>query len=79
MGGILQAGLDGLHQAESRLERASSRLSQLPVSLSGEVQDVVDISAEAVEILIAKNQFQASLKIIETGAEVAESTLDLLG
>ncbi len=77
--GVLQAGLDGLRQAETRLERASLRLSQLPFSITGEPQDVVDISAEAVALLTAKNQFQASLKVIESGADLERATLDILG
>ena len=77
--GVMQAGLAGLRQAETRLERASSKLAQLPFSITGEPQDIVDISAEAVALLTAKNQFQASLKVIESGADLERATLDILG
>lgn len=76
---VVQAGLEGLRQAETRLEKASLRLAQLPFSITGEPQDVVDISAEAVALLTAKNQFQASLKLMESGADLERATLDILG
>ena len=76
---ILNTSLDGLRSAEAKLEKASARLAQLPVSLTGEPQDVVDISAEAVAMLVAKNSFEANLKALETAQELAESSLNVLG
>jgi hypothetical protein len=77
--GILNAGLEGLRQAEAKLEKVSSRLAQMPVGLTGEPQDVVDISAEAVAMLVAKNSFEANLKSLEAAQELAKSTLDIVG
>lgn len=75
---ILQTGLEGLHRAEAGVERAASRLAQLPFSVTGEPQDVVDLSAEVVALLVNKNAFNVNLKSIETGQELADSILELL-
>jgi hypothetical protein len=76
--GIAQTGLDGLNRAEAGVQRTATRLAQLPFSVTGEPQDVVDLSAEAVALLTNQNAFEANLKSIETAAELADSTLDLL-
>jgi flagellar hook protein FlgE len=75
---ILQTGLDGLHVAESKLNRAASQISKSFLSLD-EPQDVVDLSTEAVALMTAKHAFETNLKLIETADELQQSTLDILG
>ena len=75
---ILQSGLDGLRRAEAGVQRTATRLAQLPFSVTGEPQDVVDLSAEAVALLTNKNAFEANIKSIETAVELADSALDVL-
>jgi hypothetical protein len=75
---IVQTGLEGLRRAETSIERTARKLAELPVSVTGEPQDVVDLSAEAVSLLMAKHTFEANLRAIETGTELAQSTLDLM-
>jgi len=75
---ILQTGLDGLRRAEAGVQRTATRLAQLPFSVTGEPQDVVDLSAEAIALLVNKNAFEANLKSVETAAELLDSTLDVL-
>ncbi len=50
-------------------------------STTGLVQtaDPIEISKEAVELAMAKAQFQASLKVIQMDDELMRSALDLLG
>lgn len=76
---IVQPGLDGLRRAESSIEKTARKLADLPVTVTGEPQDVVDISAEAVALLLARNAFEVNLKSIETATDLQKSTLDLLG
>jgi len=74
---ILQTGLDGLHAAESKLNRAASQISKTFLSLD-EPHDTVDLSSEAVALMGAKHAFETNLKLIETAGEL-RSTLDILG
>ena len=76
---IVQAGLAGLQRAEKKLETTAQRLSTLPLSVSDTPEDVVDISAEAVALMQATHAYQASLKIIESGDELQQSLLDVIG
>ena len=38
---IVQTGLEGLRRAETSIERTARKLAELPVSVTGEPQDVV--------------------------------------
>ncbi len=75
---IIQSGLEGLQRAQSAAEKSASRISRLSYG-GGAPEDVVDISAEAVALMTARNGFEASLRVIETGNELQRSTFDLLG
>ncbi|MDX1984437.1 MAG: flagellar basal body rod C-terminal domain-containing protein [Bryobacteraceae bacterium] len=76
---IVQSGLEGLARAQAALEKTAGRVASLPLSSGGPSEDVVDISAEAVALMVARNAFQANLKVIETGDQLDQSTLDVLG
>jgi flagellar hook protein FlgE len=76
---VFDVALGGLHQAEAKLETAASRLARLPVSLeSANPEDVVDLSAEMVALLEARNDFQINTRVIHTADELARHLLDLL-
>jgi hypothetical protein len=76
---IVQSGLEGLARAQAALEKTAGRVASLPLSTGGPAEDVVDISAEAVALMAAKNAFQASLKVVETGGQLQQSALDVMG
>lgn len=76
---IVQSSLEGLLRAEAAVGRAATRIAKTPLSLTGEPNDIVDLSAEAVALMEAKNAFSANIKAAEAGQELAESTLNLLG
>jgi flagellar basal body rod protein FlgG len=76
---IVQSGLEGLARAQAALEKTAGRVASLPLSTGGPAEDVVDISAEAVALMAAKNAFQASLKVVETGDQLQQSALDVMG
>ena len=74
----ISAALSGLNAAESKLDQTARRLSQI-----GTVDDVpvdtVDLASQMVNLVTAKLQFEANLKSLETGNEMAKHTIDILG
>ncbi len=76
---IFETGLEGLQRAQAALQTTAARIARLPTGIDQPPGDVVDISAEAVALLLAKNAYKANLKAIETAGEISSSTLDLLG
>lgn len=75
---ITQAGLHSLERAEAMLDRAAQRIARLPLAADAVTEDSIELSAEIVALLEAKNLYKAGLKVIETGAELQQATLDLL-
>ncbi len=71
-----QIPLAGLERASDRLEAAAKRLAR--AGFPGPPEDTVDVSAEAVALLDARNQFQTNLKVIDTQNQVMRSLLDML-
>ena len=69
---ILQTGLDGVRRAEAGVQLTASRLAQLPFSVTGEPQDVVELSAEVVALLTQLEVCVESL-LIEASVELARS------
>ncbi len=75
---IVQSGLEGLQRAQAAADKSAARIAGFPLSPGGSEEDVVDISAEAVALMAARNAFEASISLIETGSEMQRSTLDIL-
>ena len=72
--------LQGLQQADAQLEKAASRIaSAAALSPDGSNVDTVDISAEIVALLAAKNQFSVNAATLKVASEVQKSAVDLLG
>ena len=69
------------------LERATASLNQTARRLAGASfpqtdaapADAVDLSAEMVSLMEAKNAFKINITLIHTSDEVARSVLDVLG
>jgi flagellar basal body rod protein FlgG len=70
-----QAPLQGLSQASASLDRAATRIA----SIGTPQGDSVDLSAEMVALIQAKNNFAANAKVTQTLDEVTKSLLDLIG
>ncbi|PWU01360.1 MAG: hypothetical protein C5B51_22875 [Terriglobia bacterium] len=75
---ITLTALAGLSQAESAVESAAARLSRAGLSPDGSSGDTVDLATEIVDLMTAKQQFQANLKSLETANEMTKHTLDIL-
>ena len=80
---IQSIGLAGLEKAQEKLAAVAKRLSSGAIS-SASGGDSVDLSAEMVALMEAKNASGANLKAVETANEMASqslsnSILDVLG
>ena len=64
--------LAGLDRAESSLNQTASRLARGPA-------DTVDLSAEMIALIEARNDFLTNAKVIQTEEEMTKSVLNLLG
>ena len=54
---------------------ASQKLDQTKPDASG---DTVDLSTEMVNLMSARNEYEANLKSIQTSEEMSRRTLDIL-
>jgi flagellar hook protein FlgE len=67
--------LAGLDRASRSLEKIASRIAQG----GGAGGDTVDLSAEAVAMLVARQNFESNVKVIQTADRMSKNLLDLLG
>jgi flagellar hook protein FlgE len=74
----ISSALSGLNAAESKLDQTARRLSQIG-AVDNVPTDSVDLASEMVNLMTAKLQFQANLKSLEAGNEMAKHTIDILG
>lgn len=74
---ILASALQGLNSAESKLDQAAVRISQAgaPNGTSG---DTVDLATEMVNLVVAKEEYQANLKALQAGNDLTQHTIDIL-
>jgi|GEM_PF-1592422 len=77
---ILPTAAEGLRKAEERVQRVAERLSRLPLSGDASApEDVVDLSAEVVALIEAKNVYSVNARVAQTAAELDQHILDILG
>ncbi|MGI8991345.1 MAG: flagellar basal body rod C-terminal domain-containing protein [Bryobacteraceae bacterium] len=70
--------LGGLNQAQSSINGVANRVARAPVA-GGSNTDNVDLSAEAVALLQARNDFSANLNAIKAVDQLQKSAINLLG
>jgi len=71
--------LQGLQQADAQLNTAATRIASAgATSPNGANLDTVDLSAEVVALMSAKNQFSANLVTIKTADEMQKDVIDLM-
>jgi hypothetical protein len=72
--------LQGIHQAQARFEAAAPGIaSAAALSPDATTADSVDLSAEVVALLSAKNQFSVNPTTLKIAAATQKSAIDLLG
>lgn len=69
---ITAIALDGLSRAQAQLEGSARRIASAP---SG---DVVDLTKEATDVILAASTYEANLATIRVADEVEQHILDML-
>ena len=70
--------LQGMQRAETQLNQVAQSIAQ-GSSLSQTPQDTVDLSAQAVALIQAKNSFEANTEAFKVGDEMTQSVLNVIG
>lgn len=66
-----------LSQAIERVDRAAEGIQQA-TQPSGAIEDHADLSTEAVRLLVAKDGYDAAIKLAKTADEINRKAIDLL-
>jgi hypothetical protein len=74
----IAAALEGIQKAELQLNGTATRLAR-PFAADKSGSDVVDLSAEMVALMQARNNSAASVKLAQTADKMQGALLDLLG
>ena len=69
----------GMIQSATGLERAEGQLNQAAQAIATPQGDSVDLSAQAVALIQAKNNFEANLKTLQIGDEMTKTLLKVVG
>lgn len=80
MSGNYAISMNGIHEAEWRLEQAARKIASSNLPASGESFDHVtltDFAAELLAVQSAENSVKANLKVISTQQELEHEVLDL--
>jgi flagellar hook protein FlgE len=71
--------LQCLARSEAQFNGAAQKIAHLPVSQSGSGQgDQVDLSAEAVALIQARNSFEANTKVIQAADQMDQALLKIV-
>jgi len=76
---ISAIALQGLEQAQAQFGQAAGRLASTGATSTGTNVDTVDLSAETVSLLSAKNAFATNIDVLKIANEMQSSLVDLLG
>ena len=71
----LGIGLSGLQKATQKVETAATNIANLTTPQDDGV--VIDLSEEAVNLLLAETEFKANLATIKTADELTDELLDI--
>ena len=74
----MTASLQGMQQAENQLNQVAQTIAQGPFKSAGPAGDTVDLSAQAVAMIQAKNNFEANTAALKVGEEMMETLLKLV-
>jgi hypothetical protein len=77
---VMNAALGGMQIAQSSFERTAQRIAGASTQSTQPFQppDSVDLSTEAVNLLAARNQFQASVQVFQVGDKMQKKLLDIM-
>jgi flagellar hook protein FlgE len=66
-------------QSATGMQRAEGQLNQAAQAIATPQGDSVDLSAQAVALIQAKNNFDANLKTLQIGDEMTKTLLKAVG
>lgn len=75
--GTIQS-VQGMQRAEAQFNQVAQNIAQYPGS-SAPQGDTVDLSAQAVALIQAKNSFEANTKAFKVDDEMTQSLLNVIG
>jgi len=70
--------LQGLQRSEAQFNQAAANIAREPASSSPQ-GDRVDLSAQAVALIEAKNSFEANTKALKVDDELTQTLLKAIG
>jgi hypothetical protein len=74
---ISAIALQCVEQAQVQLADAATRLASAGASPDGAGVDIVDLSAEMVALISAKNNFSVNLSVLKTASQIEKQVTDL--
>jgi flagellar hook protein FlgE len=69
----------GMIQSATGLQRAEGQLNQVAEAVASPQSDTVDLSAQAVALIQARNNFEANLKALQVDDEMTKTLLKSIG
>jgi flagellar hook protein FlgE len=80
---ISASALQGMQRAEAQFGKAADKIAQLPNALNmgaaGAAGDTVDLSAQMVALLGARDNFMANVEAFKTGDSMQRALLNMVG
>jgi flagellar hook protein FlgE len=74
----MTSSLQGMQQAENQLNQVAQTIAQGPFTSAGPQGDTVDLSAQAVAMIQAKNNFEANTAALKVGEEMTLALFKLV-
>jgi flagellar basal body rod protein FlgB len=71
---ILPAALQGMNQAEARLDHSATRIA----SAQAPSGDTVDLSAEMVNLIQARTDYETSTHLVGVASEISKQLLNVM-
>ncbi|MCP5111776.1 MAG: hypothetical protein GY953_13180 [bacterium] len=75
---VTSNAVEALHRAEEKLQRAAERIAKLPLS-TATATDEINLSEEFVNLIHARNSYEANLRAIRMIDETQQHVIDILG
>ena len=76
----LDTALQGLVRSQSNFDQAAAKIAQEPLSPEQQnPQNQASLADDMVALMLARNNYEANLKTVQTGNEMQKKLLDLLG
>ncbi len=69
----ISIGASGMHRASQQLEQSASRIARFGTGL-----EEVDLTTEMVNVMQAKADFKANVKVVTAAADMSKALLDIL-